>query len=475
MRLKYFLITLVAVLFSMIFFGALQGQASIPLEQEISINSEASLFAQTSSPNPLLFAYTSDGEPVSSSGNTGVEGYCLQLKDYLKEQSYSFEEDIGLEYSERFKLDKDNKKVSEPQRWKDIERISIECGPNTISQKRMNELAPFGGKFSDPFFTTGAKLLIRNDRRELLNSSAPVLKVGVIGNTTTAETVNNIYPTAEVFPLINREGALNNLKSGLDAYISDEALLIPILELLPRGSYSIEPKVYGLTRESYGVVVYNNPILLGQVNKWIENEGKRARNQLRWRVINANRISALLSALVARSFFYPLTIFLVFFSLLLVLTHPVFIYSILKLIPVRWGNKVLQQLKIRASRTSNGDPLVKLGNYVFKNELITVIAHSANSELKLGFISKDTAFKLVEEVGIQTLLQNYERSGLPSDVAERKVEEDIANRVRDDEQLSSMLRKWLDVAGSTFATETPKKIVEGALRMVESALGQSGK
>lgn len=134
------------------------------------------------------------------------------------------------------------------------------------------------------------------------------------------------------------------------------------------------------------------------------------------------------------------------------------------MIPPKWGNKALQGLKARATLKGSKDPLVVLGNSVINNEVFTVIAHQANNDLNLGFISKDTAVKLVEEVGIQTLLQRYqEEDRLPPDEAERKVEEDIARRVEGNNQLSTMFVKWLDAAGSTAVTEGARRIVENAL------------
>jgi len=451
MRLKHFLIALIAVLYSLNFSEIVQGQVNDISRQVISRSPAPLVLAQTqSSGQPLVFGYVEDGQPVSSPGSYDPSGYCGDLKKYLK-QFYTFaSRDVALRYENRFKR---------------YEGVAIECGPNTITPKRIQErLLPYNGSFSSPFFTTGAKLIIRNDKRYLLNAAMPSFTIGVIGDTTTLEAVKNIYPTATPQPIGDRGDAKDKLESRqIDAYISDEILLASILKELPRG-YSIEPKVYEFTHESYGVVVYDNPDLLRVINNWISDKGQGARNKLKWKVSNYNWISAFLKFLVSWEFFYFLATFLIFFSLLSTLTHPAFIYLVLKAIPSKWGNRALQGLKTRASRKGSKDPLVVFGNSVFKNEVFTVIAHQANSGLNLGFIDKDTAVKLVQEVGIQTLLQRYqEGSGLSPDEAERRVEKDIAQRAKGDSQFSKMLVKWLDAAGSTASTETARRIVENVL------------
>lgn len=453
MRLKHFLIALVAILCSLNFSEIVQGQVNDVSRQVISRSPVPLLLAQSqSSGQSLVFGYVEGSQPVSSPDpNNFVSGYCGDLKEYLSEEGYNFvSKDVALEYRNRFKR---------------YEGVSIECGPNTINPKRISEeLPPHNGYFSKPFFTTGVKLIIRNDKRDLLNTAVPDFTIGVIGDTTTLEAVKNIYPNAQTQEVANRGDAIGKLKSGvIDAYISDEILLASILEKLPRG-YSIEPKVYELTHESYGIVVYDNPGLLIAVNGWISHEGQNSRNDLKRKVSSYNWISTFLKLLVSWNFFYFLATFLIFFSLLSVLTHPVFVYFLLKVIPSRWGNRALQGLKTRARQKGSKDPLVVLGNSVFKNEVFTVIAHQANSNLNLGFMDKDTAVKLVQEVGIQTLLQRYqEGSGLSPSEAERRVEGDIAQRAEGNNQFYNMLGKWLDAAGSTASTETARRIVENVL------------
>ena len=97
------------------------------------------------------------------------------------------------------------------------------------------------------------------------------------------------------------------------------------------------------------------------------------------------------------------------------------------------------------------------------DEVFTVVAHKANDKFNIGFIDGDAAIKLVEELGIQPLLQRYREDGLPQAQAEEKVAEVIAQKADDDPQIYKMLQTWLDAAGTTAATEIATKVIERVL------------
>ncbi len=208
-------------MFSLVFAGVTHGQVRHEFEQATSENSEPSILAQsTGSENPIKFGYIKDAQPVSYE-NYGVSGYCAQLKEDLKKY-YKFQDpDVIIPYTNRF------------ERYKGI---TIECSSNTISEQRKKDLAPKKGMFSDPFFTTGAKLLIRNNKRSILNEATPSFKIGVIGETTTQQVVNSIYPSAKIVSIVERADAKTKLKldpsepGSIDAYITDEILLLSILK-----------------------------------------------------------------------------------------------------------------------------------------------------------------------------------------------------------------------------------------------------
>jgi hypothetical protein len=82
-----------------------------------------------------------------------IVSYCKELISYLRnyqEKKFNFKE-ISINVAERFQGVVDEKK------------LVGECGANSITEERKKRIEKIEGKFSEPFFETGAKLLLKNE------------------------------------------------------------------------------------------------------------------------------------------------------------------------------------------------------------------------------------------------------------------------------------------------------------------------
>lgn len=445
--------------------------------------------------NQLIFGYIPDAPPVSSNSPAGdIDGYCGRLLDYLQDLGRRDGFDVRpeeLDYGQRF------------QAFEGIvgafndESRGVECGPSTKTRDRQSSLEDNGGSFSDTFFTTSTKLLVRKDVVTQLVEDPSFIKIGVIGGTsnvdaeefreqisssdlsdldldgvindfidqvTTTQVISQIYPTATVVDIRNRLDAINQLKNGdIDAYASDEVILVGIKneQGFPSEKFTIEPKIYGLTREEYGIVVYNDPQLLSNIDNWIDSDGREAFNELKQRSSHS-RVSELFQFLTSRNYFYPLVLAVFGLFFFLFITHPILIYALFKLAPARLTNKFIGWIETRKRKKGSKDFLVVLSNSLLHNDVFALVAHKADNKLNLGFIDSETAVRMVEELGIQPLLQKYQAENLTEEEIYEKAAGDIAQRAQSDSQIPAMWKTWLDAAGSTAATEAARKVIERA-------------
>lgn len=121
--------------------------------------------------------------------NQELKGICLDffalLRDELKEK-------IGRDIitikilistlSSRFEIVEDN-------------LVYLECGPNTI-----RDLPQYKVDFSNPFFITGAKLLIKKELEETFKNEQNLseLKIGILRYTSTEQFIKNEYPNVQI-------------------------------------------------------------------------------------------------------------------------------------------------------------------------------------------------------------------------------------------------------------------------------------
>jgi len=234
MRLKYWLIALIFCLFLLFFSSSTQARIRQEFGQETSKNSVSPVQIQaqnTENNYEFKFGMVEDSEPVSTDARS-QNTYCHALEKYLDEYT---PREVTIEFSQRFKHH---------------EGIAIECGPNSITSKRINDLQDSNqnqgvkGFFSEPFFRTETKIIVKNSKRDLLTQEELPLSsftrqsdlsftVGVIEKTTSEEALKSIYPNAIRKEVDKRKTAIQSLQSdgegSIDAYISDEVLLPSVL------------------------------------------------------------------------------------------------------------------------------------------------------------------------------------------------------------------------------------------------------
>lgn len=242
----------------------------------------------------LVFGYNPDSSPVSSSeiirnSKTGdILGYCGKLAEFLRGNGYTLEPS-ELHFEERFV----------PFAVKLKGKPGIQCGPDSITRQRMEVLDTLGNgsiaEFSTPFALTSTKLLIRQDKLEMLYTQPGKLRIGLLEDPTqpiaiTTSLIKSVYPMAHAIRQANRAEAIKHLllpadqPMAIDAYASDEIILADMLmhdihTIAParQVDFVIAPTLYGYSREEYAVVVYNSPELLKEVNGWVvSDKGKEA-------------------------------------------------------------------------------------------------------------------------------------------------------------------------------------------------------
>jgi polar amino acid transport system substrate-binding protein len=185
---------------------------------------------------------------VDATGNS--QGYCLDffalLRDKLTQHLQRNVVAIQLiksRINNRFKLIEQNS-------------IDLECGPNTINPN--NSVIAF----STSFFTTGMQFLVdRNNLKSIdLDGTLGGISIGVVGNSSTEETIRTRYPEAiiERFEGTNpRRSGVRALKQGrIEMMVSDGILLRAEAQRqnLPKQTYLLIPET-PLSCDRYGMIL----------------------------------------------------------------------------------------------------------------------------------------------------------------------------------------------------------------------------
>ncbi|MGV2832113.1 transporter substrate-binding domain-containing protein [Myxosarcina sp. GI1(2024)] len=186
--------------------------------------------------------------------NQKLQGYCLDFFVILKEQ-----------LSRR--LDRNTLiirllKSSATNRFQLVAQdlVNLECGPNTI-----RDTPPIGTQFSTNFFVSGTQFLIKaaNSSALELDGDLEEVRIGVLGNTSTAEFLENRYPSATLVKFGGRKGrdrGVQALEQGrIAAMVSDGILLRAEAQLqnLSRQEYPLIPEP-PLTCDRYGMIITSN-------------------------------------------------------------------------------------------------------------------------------------------------------------------------------------------------------------------------
>lgn len=260
-------------------------------------------------PKPVLtlgYSAPDDGSPVSQE-NRKVTGFCGALFDFLQSDN-----DLKLKYDFSFyRIDQVNKRFGEFAKILKPRQPGVQCGPSSSNFSRQQELNTNNGQFSEIFFTSQTKVLIRKDSisRLYAQSAKNPIQIGLLNPpplnsdnkkpspsaaylqspSLTTTSVSSLFPHAEIVPLPNRDEIVQQLASGkLVAYASDGLILEDILRNSlgdKRDQFSIEPPLGSFLREDYVLVVYNNSTqeldIVNKINNWLKSsEGLNARQVL---------------------------------------------------------------------------------------------------------------------------------------------------------------------------------------------------
>ena len=163
------------------------------------------------------------------------------------------------------------------------DRVHLECGPNTI-RSDIEDVT-----FSQPFFVTGTKFLLKSDRANQVNQNSDLadLTIGVLKNTTTEEFVEEQYPTAEKVYFEGVTGrakavkALNN--NTIDALVSDSILSTQEIQRqgLASNDYALLPQ-QPLTCDYYGMLLpQGDRTWQDTINNFLNSENLKQTN-IRW-------------------------------------------------------------------------------------------------------------------------------------------------------------------------------------------------
>ncbi|RCJ35618.1 hypothetical protein A6769_18395 [Nostoc punctiforme NIES-2108] len=257
--------------------------------------------------------------------------------------------------------------------------------------------------------------------------------------------------------------------NSIDAYISDEILLPSILKELEtnsKDSYSIEPKAYGFTNESYGVVVYDNETLLDRVNTWIKSpEGQEAKKSELEKKANYNWISERLKFLLSQDYFYNLVGFLLIFLpvlfFLLLVTHPLFIALIAKLPLFARFIKWIRRRQQGGKRNF----VARWIRWILDDETFNVVTYKVNKSLVPMYIDRETVVALIKEVGQPLVYLNNESE--PSTVEVEKVAQNLAQEAEKNPHFAKVLETVKDAA-----TEETEKWIRSAVTRAFELLKQ---
>lgn len=227
----------------------------------------------------IIFGYSPDGSPVSYD-NRGMQGYCGTVYTLLKQWGYE-PRPVPLAVHQRFAVFAASLEG----------KPGIQCGPSSRTPARVAQLVsaepPYHGAFSRTFAITSTKLLVRNERLDVLETDPHKIRIGILNpdnhpEVVTSSLVRQVYPTAIIVDLQSREDALERLQrdasqpAAIDAYASDEIILYDMLTSnIPVGNrqrYSIFPAMNGFSREEYVLVAYNAPELLPKLDAWIASD-----------------------------------------------------------------------------------------------------------------------------------------------------------------------------------------------------------
>ena len=200
----------------------------------------------------LKVAVRTDAPPFGYLGNnSNWTGYCASfvnsLEDYLESK---------LARPGGVQVVKLPSNLENRYQLVEQDQVHLECGPNTI-RSDIKDVT-----FSQPFFATGTKFLLKSDRAKGFqrNSDFKNLTIGVLKHTTTEQFIEEQFPTIEKIYFEGNEArsmaieALNN--NSIDALVSDSILSAQEIQRqgLASNDYVLLPQ-QPLTCDYYGMIL----------------------------------------------------------------------------------------------------------------------------------------------------------------------------------------------------------------------------
>jgi hypothetical protein len=384
-----------------------------------------------------------------------IVSYCKELISYLRnyqEKKFNFKE-ISVNVAERFQGIVDEKK------------LIGECGPNSITEERKNRIGKIGGKFSETFFETGAKLLLKNEYlQEFFDEKIPLKneKIAVIDKTTTKEIIKSIFPSSTIQIFNDRWEAFEALEKDpeIAAYATDEVILKGLWEEnkeITKNSYSIVPRFRPLSYEEAGMVVYKNEDLLESINHWINSkEGQAARAELE-NLVKPNWLDQIFIAYERKSINYKPLLILILIWILVMFSHPLFLYLLIKIIPLKIAKIVLE--KIQEIQNSNQKPVMIIANIIFNKIFYTTVELA---DEKLSTINIKNCDSDRGENSSMSNIQNNDFSGanIGGNVVGRDNTGDVINNNAQQSNLAEAaaeIQKLLKQLSQTYPTNTEEE------------------
>ena len=180
--------------------------------------------------NTLKLGVRTSAYPIGNNvKGTDAGGFCGTFGEELQKELASKGQQIKVKY---ISIVNQHKQPINP-RYDGLKKgkIDIECGPNSISSGNLPSGNGKGIEFSKPFYTTGVKLLLKEELAEKLNSGLQELKevkIGVFKDSSTLKVLHNIKDI-KVYEYESGREALNALEDNQVQAFANDALIVGTL------------------------------------------------------------------------------------------------------------------------------------------------------------------------------------------------------------------------------------------------------
>lgn len=182
-------------------------------------------------PKPLILGVRTFAYGMGDNVKThSAEGFCGTFGKELEQELFSNFKLIKIQYHN---IENEGLGKTFP-RYYGLKKglVHIECGPNSKASGNIPEGQ--GIAFSDPFYQTGVRLLLKQRLANDLTSNNKNLndiKVGAVVGTTTLNVLRGVIDENHIVEYNNRDEALNDLDfSKIQAFASDSLIVINVLE-----------------------------------------------------------------------------------------------------------------------------------------------------------------------------------------------------------------------------------------------------